>query len=156
MSRWILLTRISLRFRTFTASSKGSFSPTNFLLSKGFRSAKKTGSLCLKYMSMLPLESDFPKYELPEFYDSYSKFFKFGTDKNPIPERFRIFNKTGNAYGHLLDGSYFVDFETGTEFLYLLSFTPMRTKPSMTMSMNTIPLVFRFLQSLGNICINWN
>jgi hypothetical protein len=70
-----------------------------------------------KYMSMLPGESDYPSYSLPDYYDSYSKFFKFGTDHSPIPERFRIFNKTGNAYGHVLDGSYFVDFESGVEFL---------------------------------------
>lgn len=90
--------------------------PEKFSPEQRFQITGEDRSFLLKYMSMLPLESDYPKYELPEFYDSYSKFFKFGTDKNPIPERFRIFNKTGNAYGHLLDGSYFVDFDTGTEF----------------------------------------
>lgn len=90
--------------------------PEKFSPEQRFQITGEDRSFLLKYMSMLPLESDYPKYELPEFYDSYSKFFKFGTDKNPIPQRFRIFNKTGNAYGHLLDGSYFVDFETGTEF----------------------------------------
>jgi hypothetical protein len=90
--------------------------PDKFSLEQRFQISDADREFVLKYMSMLPLESDYPKYELPEFYDSYSKFFKFGTDKNPIPERFRIFNKTGNAYGHLLDGSYFVDFETETEF----------------------------------------
>ena len=90
--------------------------PDKFSPEQRFQISESDRQFVLKYMSMLPLESDFPKYGLPEFYDSYSKFFKFGTDKNPIPSRFRIFNKTGNAYGHLLDGSYFVDFETGTEF----------------------------------------
>ncbi|MCL6258462.1 class A beta-lactamase-related serine hydrolase [Aquiflexum sp. TKW24L] len=90
--------------------------PENFSPEERFQISESDREFILKYMSMLPLESGYPKYELPEFYDSYSKFFKFGTDKNLIPERFRIFNKTGNAYGHLLDGSYFVDFETGTEF----------------------------------------
>jgi len=70
----------------------------------------------LKYMSMLPRESDFPKYDTKEYYDSYSKFFKFGADKSAIPSRFRIFNKTGWSYGFLIDGSYFVDFESGVEF----------------------------------------
>lgn len=90
--------------------------PEKFSPEQRFQISEAEREFVLKYMSMLPLESDYPKYELPEFYDSYSKFFKFGTDKNPIPDRYRIFNKTGNAYGHLLDGSYFVDFETGTEF----------------------------------------
>lgn len=65
---------------------------------------------------MFPGESDFPSYPQEEYTDSYSKFFKFGTDKKAIPPQFRIFNKTGWAYGHLIDGSYFVDFENGVEF----------------------------------------
>lgn len=90
--------------------------PEKFKPSERFQVSEADRQFILKYMSMLPGESDYPKYTLPEYYDSYSKFFKFGTDKSPIPAQFRIFNKTGNAYGHLLDGSYFVDFENGIEF----------------------------------------
>ncbi|WP_194975475.1 serine hydrolase [Aquiflexum lacus] len=91
--------------------------PEKFASNERFNISEEDRNFILQYMSMLPGESDYPKYYLPEYYDSYSKFFKFGTDKNPIPAQFRIFNKTGNAYGHLLDGSYFVDFEEGIEFL---------------------------------------
>ncbi|PRY89618.1 serine hydrolase [Mongoliibacter ruber] len=90
--------------------------PEKFQSSERFDLSEEDRQFVLKYMSMLPGESDFPKYELPEYYDSYSKFFKFGTGKEPIPAQFRIFNKTGMAYGHLLDGAYFVDFENGVEF----------------------------------------
>ena len=90
--------------------------PEKFKPEERFHISESEREFILKYMSMLPGESDYPKYTLPEYYDSYSKFYKFGTDKNPIPGQFRIFNKTGNAYGHLLDGSYFVDFENGVEF----------------------------------------
>jgi hypothetical protein len=90
--------------------------PGNFEDTERFRISEESRKFLLKYMSMLPGESDYPSYELPEYYDSYSKFFKFGRDKNPIPGQFRIFNKTGMAYGHLLDGAYFVDFENGVEF----------------------------------------
>ncbi|WP_297336744.1 serine hydrolase [Algoriphagus sp.] len=90
--------------------------PQAFLESERFRINEEHQAFILKYMSMLPNESDFPKYEGPDYYDSYSKFFKFGTDKNPIPDQFRIFNKTGWAYGHLIDGSYFVDYKNGVEF----------------------------------------
>lgn len=90
--------------------------PEKFKPSERFQISEADRQFILKYMSMLPGESDYPKYALPDYYDSYSKFFKFGTDQNPIPPQFRIFNKTGNAYGHLLDGSYFVDFENGVEF----------------------------------------
>lgn len=90
--------------------------PQAFLGDERFAINEEHRNFILKYMSMLPGESDFPSYPLPEYTDSYSKFFKFGTDKNPIPAQFRIFNKTGWAYGHLIDGSYFVDFENGIEF----------------------------------------
>lgn len=91
--------------------------PMAFPDSERFNLNEDHRNFILKYMSMLPGESDYPEYKLPDYYDSYSKFYKFGTDKNPIPARFRIFNKTGQAYGHLLDASYFVDFESGVEFI---------------------------------------
>lgn len=90
--------------------------PEKFTPDQRFKISEADRNFILKYMSMLPRESEYPKYGLPDYYDSYSKFFKFGTDERPIPSQFRIFNKTGNAYGHLLDGSYFVDFENGIEF----------------------------------------
>ena len=90
--------------------------PEAFLGIERFNLNEDHRNFVLKYMSMLPRESDFPRYDTTEFYDSYSKFFKFGTDKAPIPTRFRLFNKTGWSYGHLIDGGYFVDFETGVEF----------------------------------------
>ncbi len=91
--------------------------PMAFPDSERFNLNEENRNFILKYMSMLPGKSEYPKYELPDYYDSYSKFYKFGTDKNPIPARFRIFNKTGQAYGHLLDASDFVDFESGVEFI---------------------------------------
>ena len=91
--------------------------PTSFLESERFQISEENRNFVLKYMSMLPRESDFPKYDHTEFYDGYSKFFKFGSSKNPIPGQFRIFNKTGWSYGYLIDGSYFLDFKNGVEFM---------------------------------------
>lgn len=90
--------------------------PDAFVGIERFNLNEEHRNFVLKHMSMLPRESKFPTYDTTEFYDSYSKFFKFGTDKAPIPTRFRVFNKTGWSYGHLIDGGYFVDFETGVEF----------------------------------------
>jgi hypothetical protein len=67
-------------------------------------------------MSLYPGQSEYPAYDPSEFYDSYSKFYKFGTSNEAIPSNFKIYNKTGQAYGHLLDGSYFVDEKEGLEF----------------------------------------
>lgn len=73
-------------------------------------------NLILKYMSMLPGESDFPSYPQSEYWDTYSKYYLNSMDKNATSKAVRLFNKTGQAYGHLLDGSYYVDFEKGIEF----------------------------------------
>ena len=90
--------------------------PGSFFEGERFHISEEHRDFVLKYMSMLPKESKYPKYDTTEFYDGYSKFFKFGASKDPIAKQFRIFNKTGWSYGYLIDGSYFVDFENGVEF----------------------------------------
>jgi hypothetical protein len=90
--------------------------PEAFVGMERFNLNEEHRNFVLKYMSMLPRESDYPAYDTTEFYDSYSKFSKFGTNKGKIDPRFRVFNKTGWSYGHLIEGGYFVDFETGVEF----------------------------------------
>lgn len=69
-----------------------------------------------QYMSQLPRETAFPKYD-STYYDSYCKFLLAGDQKTPFPSRIRIFNKVGDAYGYLIDNAYIVDFDKGIEFL---------------------------------------
>ncbi len=90
--------------------------PEAFLGMERFNLSDEHRNFVLQYMSMLPRESEYPAYDTTEFYDSYSKFIKFGTEKGKIDPRFRLFNKTGWSYGHLIEGGYFVDFEAGVEF----------------------------------------
>ena len=71
-----------------------------------------------QYMSQMPTESTYPKYDPVEFYPTYCKFMLYGSGKNDIPNlNIRIFNKVGDAYGFLLDNAYIVDFEKGVEFM---------------------------------------
>jgi len=70
-----------------------------------------------RYMSELPSESRFPKYDTTEFFDSYTKFFFFKDGKSKIPAHIRSFNKTGWSYGFLTDICYIVDFENKVEFM---------------------------------------
>ena len=70
-----------------------------------------------KYMSMLPRESEFPRYNKTEYWDSYVKFFMFGDSKDSLCEDIRIFNKVGEAFGYLIDNAYVVDFKNNIEFL---------------------------------------
>jgi hypothetical protein len=69
-----------------------------------------------KYMSMLPRESDCPKYDPAEYYDGYVKFFMFGDSKESIPDNIKIYSKSGLAYGYLTDNAYIVDEKNNVEF----------------------------------------
>ncbi|WP_421829782.1 serine hydrolase [Larkinella sp.] len=69
-----------------------------------------------RYLSQLPRESTFPKYD-STYYDSFCKFLVFGDAKSQIPSSVRIFNKVGDAYGYMIDNAYIVDFDKGVEFL---------------------------------------
>ncbi len=70
-----------------------------------------------RYMSELPGESAYPKYDTTEFFDSYTKFFLFKAGKQKIPEYIRVFNKTGWSYGFLTDIAYIADFKHDVEFM---------------------------------------
>lgn len=70
-----------------------------------------------RYMSELPYESDHPKYDTTEFFESYTKFFFFKAGKGHIPSYIRAFNKTGWSYGFLTDVTYIADFKNQVEFM---------------------------------------
>ena len=71
-----------------------------------------------KYLSQLPTESTYPKYDSTEFYPAFCKFLMYGSEKTAkIPKNIRIFDKIGDAYGFLIDNAYIVDFEKGVEFM---------------------------------------
>ncbi|GAA4449657.1 hypothetical protein GCM10023189_09090 [Nibrella saemangeumensis] len=69
-----------------------------------------------RYLSQLPRESSYPKYD-STYYDSYCKFLLTGDNKKGFPPGVRIFNKVGDAYGYMIDNAYIVDFDRGVEFL---------------------------------------
>lgn len=73
--------------------------------------------LIYTYMSKMPTESDFPKYNPDDFWPTYTKMLYYGRDKNTKPEsNIRIFNKYGDSYGFIIDNSYFVDFINKVEY----------------------------------------
>jgi hypothetical protein len=69
-----------------------------------------------QYLSQYPSETNYPKYDTAEYYDSYVKFF-FRSGNHKIPDYIRVFNKVGWAYGFLTDASYIVDFKNNIEFM---------------------------------------
>ncbi|TMI88260.1 MAG: serine hydrolase [Bacteroidetes bacterium] len=70
-----------------------------------------------KYMSITPFESKFPFYDRENYWDSYVKFLFYGSEKIPMKEGIRIFNKVGDAYGFLIDAAYFADYNNNVEFM---------------------------------------
>lgn len=70
-----------------------------------------------RYMSMLPAESVYPKYDSNSYWSHYVKFLYYGSEKDKANPDIRIFNKVGNAYGFLVDAAYFADFGNNIEFL---------------------------------------
>ncbi|MDF3077417.1 MAG: hypothetical protein K0S09_1306 [Sphingobacteriaceae bacterium] len=74
--------------------------------------------LIYTYMSMLPTESDYPKYDPKEFWPTYAKMIYYGRDKNEaISPDIRIFNKYGDSYGYIIDNAYFTDLKNNVEFM---------------------------------------
>lgn len=90
--------------------------PQLFTEHERFKLRPEDRALVLRYMAMLPPESASPHYDATQYPDNYSKFLLFGGEAQQIPEQMRIFNKTGWAYGHIIDGAYITDLRHGVEF----------------------------------------
>jgi hypothetical protein len=72
----------------------------------------------LKYLGMYPKESEHPKYDKKIYYDSFKKYFVYGSAVATIKQdSLRIFNIVGRAFGFLIDCAYIVDFKNNLEFL---------------------------------------
>ncbi len=69
-----------------------------------------------QYLSQYPSETNYPKYDSAEYYDSYVKFY-FRNGDHKLPPYIRVFNKVGWAYGFLIDVSYVADFKNNVEFM---------------------------------------
>lgn len=69
-----------------------------------------------QYMSQFPGETNYPKYDTTQYFDSYVKFFFRDSAHHHLPEGVRVFNKVGWSYGFMIDGSYVADFRNGVEF----------------------------------------
>ncbi|GAA5526077.1 hypothetical protein Maes01_02671 [Microbulbifer aestuariivivens] len=90
--------------------------PQLFAQSERFALREEDRALLLRYMSMLPPDSSEPAYSAKEYPHNYSKFLMFGGEPRQIPEHIKIFNKTGWAYGHVIDSAYIVDLKNRVEF----------------------------------------
>ncbi|HMI78389.1 MAG TPA: serine hydrolase [Ferruginibacter sp.] len=92
--------------------------PNKVRSNQRFNITEEDRQFVLKYMSQYPTESDYPPYsaDTVNYWPAYCKFLLFGREKEPLPENIRIFNKVGDAYGHMIDVAYVVDFKNNVEF----------------------------------------
>ncbi len=81
-----------------------------------FNLAPEDYDFLYRYMSMLPEESDIPAYRNSGGNPDDPGRSLFLNPKNFPDRTLLIFNKTGGAYGYLLDNAYVVDFENQIEF----------------------------------------
>ncbi|MFC5407877.1 serine hydrolase [Larkinella bovis] len=70
-----------------------------------------------QYLSQFPGETNYPKYDATQYYDSYVKFFFRDSLHRQLPAGVRVFNKVGWAYGFMTDASYVADFNNQVEFM---------------------------------------
>ena len=92
--------------------------PESVPIEKRFNVTTEQRNMILQYMSQLPTETLYPPYYKDTTYvDAYSKLFLYGSERQPIPNNIRIFNKVGVAYGYSIDNAYIMDTYSGVEFL---------------------------------------
>lgn len=90
--------------------------PMSVPVKQRFTLTKDDYQFLYQYLSQYPSETDYPKYDTTQYYDSYVKFY-FRNDTHKMPDYVRVFNKVGWAYGFLIDVSYVVDFKNNVEFM---------------------------------------
>lgn len=92
--------------------------PNSVPSSQRFNLGEADRLFLLKYLSMLPRESDFPRYKSRTFYDSYKKYLIYGDNRTSIvQDSLRIFNIVGQSYGFVSDVAYVCDFKNKVEFM---------------------------------------
>ncbi|NLR79211.1 serine hydrolase [Chitinophaga eiseniae] len=91
--------------------------PASVPVAQRFNLSPEDYRFLYQYMSQYPSETQWPKYDTTEYFNSYTKFFFFKDGKRNIPPYIRVFNKAGWSYGFLTDAAYIVDFEHKVEFM---------------------------------------
>lgn len=91
--------------------------PQSFAASKRFRLNPEDYKLIYTYMSKLPTESIYPKYDPQEFWPTYAKMLYYGREKDAkLNPDLKIYNKYGDSYGYIIDNAYFKDSKNDIEF----------------------------------------
>jgi hypothetical protein len=92
--------------------------PDKVKASERFNITEEDRLFVLKHMGMYPTESQYPPYaaDTANYWPAYCKFLFYGAEKGSPQQNIRIFNKVGDAYGHMIDAAYMVDYKNKIEF----------------------------------------
>ncbi len=92
--------------------------PEKVKASQRFKITEEDRRFVLQYMSQYPTESLYPPYaaDTANYWPTYVKFLFYGAENTKPDENIRIFNKPGDAYGHMIDAAYIVDYKNKIEF----------------------------------------
>jgi hypothetical protein len=91
--------------------------PEAYPANERFHLSPSNYKLIYTYVSKLPTESDYPKYDPKEFWSTYAKMLYYGREKDAqLQPDLKIFNKYGDSYGFIIDNAYFKDTKHQVEF----------------------------------------
>lgn len=91
--------------------------PTSVPARQRFNLTDDDYTFLYQYLSQFPGETNYPKYDATQYYDSYVKSFFGDSLHHRLPDGVRVFNKVGWAYGFQSDVSYVADLKNNVEFM---------------------------------------
>ncbi|WP_338873846.1 serine hydrolase [Spirosoma sp. SC4-14] len=109
--------RNKMPLETFQQILQSVMFPMSVPATQRFRLTPDDYHFLYQYLSQYPGETNYPKYDAEQYYDSYVKFFFMDSLHHQMPDGIRVFNKVGWAYGFLTDASYVADFKNNVEFM---------------------------------------
>lgn len=109
--------RNKMPLETFQQILQSVMFPLSVPATQRFNLTKDDYTFLHQYLSQYPGETNYPKYDAKQYYDSYVKFFFMDSLHHQMPAGVRVFNKVGWAYGFQTDASYVVDFNNKVEYM---------------------------------------
>jgi hypothetical protein len=125
------------------------FFPYKVTAAKRFTITEDDKNFVLKYMSQYTAETTYPVLDTSIYHDAHSKYLLLGSYKDSLLNNVRIFNKSANGYGHLLDVAYIVDYEKKINFF--LAAVIYCNKEGIFKEDNYESVGYPFMQQLGEV-----
>jgi len=117
--------------------------------------SEKDYAFLYRYMSQLPVETEYPEHYSEILDDASVKYLLFGKTRKRTPRQIRSFNKIGEGYGYLVDNAYIADFEMGVEFLLSAVIYCNRNQVFEDGAYEYEPTGYQFMADLGKTILEY-